>query len=153
MFYKLTLACVFALACAGAMAAEKEECGAAVDEADKLAAGIDKNCDYKNTGLNGVLHRAIAGKKKSGENVEDSKANNENETVSTPVEKNKKPAEKADELAPGEFKSPQQLSQVKFALMEKLVLECSKGFVVEGERYLPVKNSKAMKLELIYHCL
>lgn len=151
MFYKVFMACVLMLVCEGLMAAEKEECGPAVDEADKLAAGADAKCDYKNTGLNGVLHRAWSGKKKAEGSPEDAKI--AKEATEQPIEKNTKAVEKANDLAPGEFRYPQQLPQVKFTLLEVLASECSKGFVVEGERYSPVKNSKVMKLELIYHCL
>ena len=132
--------------------AEEDECPAAVDAAEAQDHNRYKNCDYSDKGLNGVLHRALAGKK--NETGEDEKPQ---ETKSTKaqalVEKNQKPAEKNEVQKNGEFSSAQQLHVVKFSLLEKLALECTKGFVVEGERYLPVINSKSMKLELIYHCL
>ncbi|RZA06236.1 MAG: hypothetical protein EOO68_05320 [Moraxellaceae bacterium] len=92
---------------------------------------------------------------KKGEAKDDEKEEvvAKSESVKASSEKNQKVATKTEALKEGEFISAQQLQSVKFALMEKLSLECARGFVVEGERYLPIINSKVMKLELIYHCL
>ena len=131
--------------------ADEDECPAAVDVAESQNHNLYKNCDYSDKGLNGVLHRALAGKK--NEVSEDEKPQETKSTNAQPVEKNQKVAEKSETQKTGEFNSAQQLQLVKFSLLEKLALECTKGFVVEGERYLPIINSKAMKLEFIYHCL
>lgn len=129
--------------------AAEDECPAAVDVAEAQNPNAYKNCDYSKTGLNGVLHRALAGKDESGEEEKISKDG----SGKVSGEKKQKTIEKVEVLKNGEFNSAQQLQSVKFALLENLTLECAKGFVVEGERYLPTINSKAMKLELIYHCL
>ncbi|GGY65639.1 hypothetical protein GCM10011613_06900 [Cellvibrio zantedeschiae] len=157
MFLKLTLIIALCFSCANVFAKDqKEECGPAVDNADQLAAA--KECDYSDTGLNGVLHRTLSGKKKSNATDDvnkDAQINKEQkrETEITKVAVEEKIADKKNILKADEFSSPQQLQTAKFTLLETLALECTKGFVVEGERYLPVKNSKALKLELIYHCL
>lgn len=132
--------------------AAEEECPAAVDAAESQNHNLYKNCDYSDKGLNGVLHRALAGKKKEAnedEQLQDTKA----AEARPAAEKNQKIIDKNEVQKNGEFSSAQQLQQVKLSSLEKLAQECTKGFVVEGERYLPVINSKAMKLELIYHCL
>lgn len=159
MFLKLTLIIALCFSCANVFAKDKqEECGPAVDNADQLAAA--KECDYSDSGLNGVLHRTLSGKKKSSATEDankDAQINKEQkreaDASKVVIDENQKVVDKKSILKNDEFSSPQQLQSVKFALLEKLALECSKGFVVEGERYLPVKNTNALKLELIHHCL
>lgn len=144
MWVKLTVLSSLALVCSLAFAEEKPECGPAVDAADRLASDSDEHCDYTKTGLNGVLHKALSGKKSAGEESAEPLAQDVKE---------KKMGVVADKLtAKGEFNSPQQLQVVKFSLLEAAAGQCPKGFVLESERYLPTAT-KAMKLELIYHCL
>lgn len=129
--------------------AAEEECPPAAEMAEAQNHNRYKNCNYSNKGLNGVLHRALSKKKETAEeeSIQDAK----------PAEKTVQ--EKALKLAdtelkkPDEFSSAAQLQLVKFNALEKVSRECTKGFVVEGERYLPVANTKSLKLELIYHCL
>lgn len=131
--------------------AAEDECPPAAEMAEAQNHNAYKNCDYSDKGLNGVLHRALAKKGESGEvTKEEKEAKNESTKA---VEKAQKNSDKTVSLKDDEFASPQQLQSVKFVLLERLASECTKGFVVEGERYLPVTNSKAMKLQLIYHCL
>jgi hypothetical protein len=140
MILKVSLFCVMLLSSICVIADDKPECGPAVDAADRLAPASDMDCDYTKTGLNGVLHKAFS-------------------EMSTKAEQNQEAGDRkavvasvpADNEA-GEFSSPQQLNSLKFSLLNKATLECPKGFVLDGERYLPVIK-KAMKLELIYHCL
>ena len=144
MWFKLTFLSSLALVCSLAFAEEKPECGPAVDAADRLASDSDEHCDYTKTGLNGVLHKALSGKKNAVE---------ENAELTAQEAKVKKTDITADKLiAKDEFNSPQQLQIVKFSLLEAAAIKCSKGFVLESERYLPTAT-KAMKLELIYQCL
>lgn len=143
MWFKLTFLSSLALVCSLALAEEKAECGSAVDAADRLTPDSDKHCDYTKTGLNGVIHRSLARKKNAGEEIA--------EPIAQDIKEKKTDVDKL--IAKAEFSSPQQLQLVKFGLLETLTLECTKGFVVEGERYLPIINSQKMKLELIYHCL
>jgi hypothetical protein len=124
----------------------EDDCPSAVDAAEAQNHNVYKNCDYSKSGLNGILHRTLAGKAESGDDVKD-------DSAKTDAEKKQKTLDKSSALTNGEFNSPQQLQSLKFALLEKIASECTKGFVVEGERYLPAINSKVMKLELIYHCL
>ncbi len=158
MFYKIILAVIFVFLGTKAFATGQEECGPAVEEADKLAAGTDSNCDYTQKGLNGVIHRALSSKDKSGQagdqKIKDVKTNTpSSDNLKAPVERNQTALEGLGYPERGEFKSAEQLPQVKFALLEKVALECTKGFVIEGERYLATRSAGTLKLELIYHCL
>lgn len=144
MWVKLAFISVLTLLCSLALAEEKPECGSAVDAADRLVPDSDKHCDYTKTGLNGVIHKALSGKKNAGEEVAEPKVQDVKE---------KKIEVVADKLtAKGEFNSSQQLQTVKFSLLEVAAGQCAKGFVLESERYLPTAT-KAMKLELTYQCL
>lgn len=126
------------------IACADDDCPSAVEAAEAQNPNAYKNCDYSKSGLNGVLHRAL------------------NENSSAPVEKitDEKLSVKAeskieavkDLLMNGEFTTALQLQTLRYALVQKAAAECVKGFVVEGERYLP-RPSKATKFELIYHCL
>ena len=144
MWVKLAFISVLTLLCSLALAEEKPECGSAVDAADRLVPDSDKHCDYTKTGLNGVIHKALSGKKNAGEEAAEPKVQDVKE---------KKIEVVADKLtAKGEFNSSQQLQAVKFSLLEVAAGQCAKGFVLESERYLPAAT-KAMKLELTYQCL
>jgi hypothetical protein len=123
--------------------AADDDCEAAVDAANRLNPNEDKHCDYTNTGLNGVLHRAFANKSDSV-NEDSSKASAE--STKTPAN-----AEAKVFLVNNEFTSAQQLQTLRYALVQKAAQECRKGFIVEGDRYLP--RTKGMTVELIYHCL
>ena len=135
-----------------------DECEAAVDAANRVNPNENKNCDYSNTGLNGVLHRAFA--KKSAEDKTSAESVVADKVVTDKVATEKSETRDAVNeaavkslVASAEFSSPQQLQNLRFGLIQQTARECAKGFVVEGERYLPVPKSKATKLELIYHCL
>lgn len=130
--------------------AKDDDCPAAVDAAEAQNPNAYKDCDYSKTGLNGALHKAFA---KSKESDDSGKETPIKESANKEIaEKSSSPLEKTKLITASEFSSPQQLQSLKFALLEKVALECTKGFVVEGERYLPT-STKATKLELIYHCL
>ncbi len=143
MLLKLTLVSALLFSCAFVAANEKPECGSAVDAADRLSPDSDKDCDYTKTGLNGVLHRALS---KSSDS-----ATTKNQ-VTEEINSSAVAVDKPKQNTTNEFNSAQQLQSVKLLLLEKVVTECPKGFVVEGEKYVPT-SSKVMKLELIYHCL
>ena len=135
--------------------AKDEDCPSAADAAEAQNPNAYKDCDYSKTGLNGALHKVFAKSKDDDENNKDSSVKEpvKNDSSGKDVsEKSSLLVEKAKLITASEFSSPQQLQTLKFALLEKVALECTKGFVVEGERYLPT-SSKATKLELIYHCL
>ncbi len=141
---KFTVLVSFAFVCSMALAEEQLECGSAVEAADRLAPDSDKHCDYTKTGLNGVIHKALSGRKSDGELLVESKVQDS---------KDKQANSKLDKLVVNdEFSSPQQLQLVKYSLLKAASGQCPKGFNVEAERYIPTAT-EALKLELIYRCL
>lgn len=129
--------------------AAEEECPPAAEMAEAQNQNLYKNCDYSDKGLNGVLHRAL-GKKKDA--VDEDIVQEKKPAAKTTQEKVTKVAD-VELKKPDEFSSAAQLEVVKFNALEKLSRECTKGFVIEGERYLPGANTNSLKLELVYRCL
>lgn len=137
-----------------------DSCESAVDAADKVGSPINKECDYSNTGLNGVLHRAFAKKEKVGDD--------ENSNDATNTEANNKNAQTTIGTAPinsvatdvvkpllrvitAEFGGVQQLAAVRYELIRRASEDCITGFLLEKESYLPAEN-KLLKLQLTYSC-
>lgn len=116
-----------------------EACEAAVDAADRLNLDHDKKCDYSNTGLNGVLHKAFVSKEGSDRA--------RSAAVASVAGKNILP-----QAIAGEFDSAQQLNTLRYELLQQVARECAAGFTLENERYLPA-NGKSLRIELDYRCL
>lgn len=148
-----------------------DDCETAVDAADRLGSDVNKECDYSNVGLNGVLHRALANKEKASidKKANDVKLNTEDNSEIS----NKKIAEASSAgvaqkdsatinsgiakrplppVVSAEFGTSQQLATARYDLVRKIARECPAGFVMNEERYLPTENN-LLKLELIYRCL
>lgn len=138
-----------------------EDCESAVDAADRLGSDVNKECDYSNTGLNGVLHRAVAKKEKS---VVDKSSNAE--TIAETSSKNVKtivgstPSDNATTSAvkplfrmiSAEFGTAQQLANARYELIRKVSQECTAGFALNKESYLSTENA-LLKLQITYSCL
>ncbi len=123
----------------------EEECPPAAEVAATQNPNAFKDCDYSDTGLNGVLHRTFKKKEdKADANIAALK-------TSESIMKDELPANNKL-LAKGVFNSTQQLQTLRFALIQNAAAECPKGFLLESEKYLPAAD-KSMKLELLYHCL
>ena len=145
MQFKLILLSSILLFSSLVLAGEKADCELAIEEADKLVPDPKSDCDHTKTGLNGVLHRALSNKEKETE---------KDKTVETKDAREKKEisVETAQLILTSEFNSAEELQSVKFNMLAKASLECSKGFTLDAERYIPVASRK-MKLELVYRCL
>ncbi|MES2674693.1 MAG: hypothetical protein V4660_10665 [Pseudomonadota bacterium] len=141
-----------------------DSCESAVDAADKLGSPISKECDYSNTGLNGVLHRAVAKKEKavvgksfsddasasaSSKNVEISTGSAVVNTANNSATNNV--AESLLRVIFAEFETMQQLASARYELIREASQDCSNGFVLERESYFPTRN-KLLKLQLTYSC-
>ncbi|HWV15186.1 MAG TPA: hypothetical protein VN030_07120 [Cellvibrio sp.] len=114
-----------------------EDCEAAVDAADRLGAPPDKHCDYSKTGLNGVLHQALANKDSATK-----------EAKAAATEKGRSVQSRS---LGREFDSAQQLTSVRFEMLQLAAKDCAAGFTLDTERYLPAAE-KRLRLELHYHC-
>lgn len=131
--------------------AEEKDCPPAAEVAETQNPNAYKDCDYSNTGLNGMLHRSWKKKvEESEEQDEIASSKSKNSSVEPGVKDNSLQTKAI--LAKGVFNSAQQLQTLRFALIQNALAECPKGFLLESEKYLP-QADKAMKLELLYHCL
>lgn len=131
--------------------AEEKDCPPAAEVAETQNPNAYKDCDYSDTGLNGMLHRSW--KKKVEENEEqEALAIGKGKSAATEQVAKEELLQTKTVLAKGLFNSAQQLQTLRFALIQNASAECPKGFLLESEKYLP-QADKAMKLELLYHCL
>lgn len=125
-----------------------DDCPPAAEVAETQNPNAYKDCDYSNTGLNGALHRSWKKKMEQSDADEPDKKD-----AAVKMEQAKEEAiQSKNILAKGEFNSAQQLQNLRFGLIQKASTDCPKGFLLESEKYLPSAD-KAMKLELLYHCL
>ena len=139
--FRKSLYLILVLAFTQAMYADAlpDECEAAVDAADRLNADGNKGCDYSKTGLNGVLHKAFANKAAAPEQAAKGVADT---AASTNLPR----------ALALEFDSAARLNIVRYELLQLASKECTAGFVLLEERYLPSVD-KHLKLELKYRCL
>ena len=131
------------LCCASLAFAQDDDCPSAVDAAEAQNPNAYKNCDYTKTGLNGILHQALSGK---------SEQSTASKVVVNKESKSQQMQSPPALVSADDFANPQELSGLKFGLLELAALKCPKGFALEEERYLPTAR-KGMRLELTYHCL
>lgn len=131
--------------------AEEKDCPPAAEVAETQNPNAYKDCDYSDSGLNGMLHRSW--KKKVEESEEqDALASGKGKSASADQVLKDEVLQTKTVLAKGVFNSAQQLQTLRFALIQNAAAECPKGFLLESEKYLPAAD-KSMKLELLYHCL
>ena len=134
-----------------------KDCESAVDAADRVGSEIDKECDYSNVGLNGVLHRALSKKEEVSGADKPSNTKPSNAKPSNTKPSNEKPViEKnvihtAPRVASAEFGSALQLAESRYELIQKAAQECTAGFVITEERYTFLR-APVMKLEFHYVC-
>ena len=146
MLKKILFLCAAMLFATTVIADEaNRECESAVDSADRLSADPNNQCDYSKTGLNGVLHRAFSNKSDISPTKAEASSNKVGAAVSDVKNIN------ASRVVAFEISSAQQLSNGRFELLQQALHECPKGFLLEGERYLPV--AQHLMLELNFHCL
>jgi hypothetical protein len=131
------------------LAYAEEDCPPAAEAAATQNPNAYKDCDYSNTGLNGMLHRSWKKKKEESEEQESVAAG---ATKGALAETTAEVTQTKNLLAKGVFSSAQQLQTLRFTLIQNSALECPKGFLLESEKYLP-QPDKTTKLELQYHCL
>lgn len=143
------------LACCNiyAFAEPESECGAAVDAADSMNMN-QKDCDYTDEGLNGVLHKAF-NKGNEGAVLETAAGNSANTT--------KQAAVIAGAQANQTFTEPTYLSlQVEVdqwsgvalartQLLPKAMEQCAKGFSVVRENYRPLAMGR-IALSIEFSC-
>ena len=158
MLKKSLLCCVILIVANTVYADEvKDGCESAVDAADRLGSNANGDCDYSNTGLNGVLHRAIVNKEKVPTNKKvDAETKIEKLNLAASSESVKATAAvtakvNSPHVISAKFGAAQQLASVRYELIRRAAQECAKGFALDKERYLPTET-QLLQLELTYSC-
>lgn len=117
--------------------ASAEECEPAVDAAESLNVNASNDCDYKDTGLNGAMHRWFKREQVSSSSTSSSQAIAANTRASI---KMSPPVKDAESLATARYKLLLVISQ-----------ECMQGFRITDELFLPVEDK--LTIRLLYECL
>lgn len=126
------------LLCIGGMHwASAEECEPAVDAAESLNVNSSNDCDYKDTGLNGAVHRWFKREQISSSSASSSQSIAGNTRASI---KMSPPVKDAESLAKARYKLLSAISQ-----------ECMQGFRITDELFLPVEEN--LTIRLLYECL
>ncbi len=125
------------LLCIGAAhLANAKECEPAVDVAESLNVNAPDDCDYKDTGLNGAVHRLF-----TREQVSSSASS------SRSIEGN---AHALIKMSPP-VKDAESLAKVRYKMLSAISQECMQGFRIADELFLPVEDK--LTIRLLYECL
>lgn len=148
VIYMLLLAC-------SAFTYAETECGAAVDAADSMNVN-QKECDYTDEGLNGVLHRAF---KKGSEGAvleTGTKNSTDDKKLATDIaaaQVNKSPLRTAAVFSfSAEADQWSSVTLARAQLLPKAMERCNKGFSIRSENYRPLAMGR-IALTLEFSCL
>lgn len=111
------------------IAVAEEDCVAAVDAADSMNVN-QKPCDYRDKGLNGLLHRTFANQSKANAEVV--------EDTAVSVADLKSPTF----LLSGQSDQWANVQLTKMQLLTRASALCDKGFRVIAEEYRPLKMGR-----------
>ena len=150
---KLILVLTLSVFCAAQVYAG-ENCESAVDAADSMNVN-QKDCDYTDEGLNGVLHKAF---KQGSEGAvletaaENSVGDKKKVMTAAATQAKTDPAKIKSFLLSAEVNQWPDAALVRIQLLSKAMDKCTKGFSVENEQYRPLGAGKiAMGIE--FRCL
>jgi hypothetical protein len=114
-----------------------DECEAAVDAAESMNVNARTDCNYEKSGLNRVVHQLF--KKEQQSSVAKSSASGA--PANTPTASSVSPL----------IDSAEQLAISRHALLSVISQECTHGFRITDELYIPVDGK--LRLKLLYECL
>lgn len=152
--YSISLLLVIGTTGSTVTLADDDCAGAAVDAADSMNVN-QKGCDYKDEGLNGVLHKAF-------------KRGSEGAVLETTAQKSVIPVKSETALAAKKMSiatadatyfslnvDVDQWAGVALArtqLLPKAMEKCPKGFAIQDERYRPLTMGR-IELSIAFSCL
>jgi hypothetical protein len=150
---KFILAVVIGACCATQVYAD-DNCESAVDAADSMNVN-QKDCDYTDEGLNGVLHKAFK-QGSEGAVLETSVENSANATKQVAViagtQANKNVAESKYLLLQVDVDQWPSVALARTQLLPKAMEQCAKGFSVVRENYRPLAMGR-ISLSIEFSCL
>lgn len=150
---KFILAVILSACCATQVYAD-DNCESAVDAADSMNVN-QKDCDYTNEGLNGVLHKAFK-QGSEGAVLETSVENPANVTAPAAViagaQASKTPATPKYLLLQVEVDQWPSVALARSQLLPKAMEQCAKGFSIVRENYRPLAMGR-IALSIEFSCL
>jgi hypothetical protein len=150
---KVILAVIISACCATQVYAD-DTCKSAVDAADSMNMN-QKDCDYTDEGLNGVLHKAFK-QGSEGAVLETSVENSANATKQVTViagaQANKNAAEPKYFSLQAEVDQWPSVALARTQLLPKAMEQCAKGFSIVRENYRPLAMGR-IGLSIEFNCL
>jgi hypothetical protein len=125
----------FMVCCGASLAADQQDCGAAVDDAESLNVNQTNNCDYSQEGLNGFMQKAF---NKSAQQD----ASTAPDTATSIGASNLQV--EVDQWA--------AIPLARNQLLPQALMQCPKGFRVVGEDYRPLGMGR-IELSLNIKCI
>lgn len=110
-----------------------EECEPAVDVADSMNVNASSNCDYRESGLNRIVHGLF--KKDQHSSSSESSVMHRGPAV----------------MVSPEVGDADGLAKARFTLLSAIGQECTQGFRIVDELYLPLNGNLTIRLS--YQCL
>lgn len=133
-----------------AVANADDECAAAVDAADSMNMN-QKDCDYTNEGLNGVLHKAFK-KGSEGAVLETAEAKSAVAPVAAVAAVQTNKVADTNLSLRVEVDQWSNVALARAQLLPKAMEKCPKGFLVQHENYRPLPMGR-IDLVLEFICL
>lgn len=124
--------------CSTGMVSAEESCRPAVDVADSLDVNATTDCDYKETGLNRVVHKLFA--KDSAKPAP---------SDSLPV--NPRLAKSVSQIESLFVADASELAAARYELLQNISSQCPHEFRLTDERYS--SQGKTIKIKLSYECV
>lgn len=150
---KFILAVILSAYCATQVYAD-DNCESAVDAADSMNVN-QKDCDYTDEGLNGVLHKAFK-QGSEGAVLETSVENPANVTAPAAgiagAQASKTPATPKYLLLQVEVDQWPSVALARSQLLPKAMEQCAKGFSIVRENYRPLAMGR-IALSIEFSCL
>lgn len=115
----------------------EEACVPAVDLADSLNVNAKQSCDYKQSGLNRIVHNLFGRDSSSGS----SSSARVNAAATAGL---------ASQISPP-FSTAGELAEGRYILLRNIGLKCPQGFRLVDEQYLP--SPEHLRLNIFYKCL
>lgn len=124
--------------CSAGMVSAEESCRPAVDVADSLDVNATTDCDYKETGLNRVVHKLFA-------------KDSAKPTPSDPLPVNPRLAKPVNQIESQFVADASELAAARYELLQNISSQCPHEFRLTDERYS--SQGKTIKIKLSYECV
>lgn len=128
--------------CSTGMVSAEESCRPAVDVADSLDVNATTDCDYKETGLNRVVHKLFA---------KDSAKPAPSDSLPVNPRLADRPLQSVSQIESLFVADASALAAARYELLQNISSQCPHEFRLTDERYS--SQGKTIKIKLSYECV